>query len=234
MRYRLYNWFWSAIDLLFPPSCAGCNVPGTRWCQDCHGKVSRIFPPYCEICGQHFPLSGICGHCKINPPRISGVRSWAWFKGPIRNALHRFKYQRDIALGDVFTDSLIEVFYDSGWLVDFITPVPLGVARQRERGYNQASLLARPIAFKMKMSYLPNALIRTRETLTQIELSRKQRQENVAGAFHARSTDVLGKSVLVVDDIATSGSTLDSCADALFLAGAVKVFGLTLARAEFA
>jgi len=233
VRYRFYKWFWSAIDLLFPPKCAGCNVPGTRWCQDCHEKVSRILPPYCDICGQHLTISGICVHCKENPPRICGVRSWAWFKGPVRSALHRLKYQRDIALGDVFTDSLIEVFDDSGWQVDLITPVPLGVARQKERGYNQASLLARPIALKMKMPYLPVALIRTRETLSQIELSRKQRQENVAGAFQARSADVLGKRVLVVDDVATSGSTLDSCADALFLAGAAKVFGLTLARAEF-
>ena len=232
MRYRLFKWFWTAIDLLFPPSCAGCNLPGTRWCQECNARVSLIIPPYCEICGQNLPKAGICFHCKKNQPKITGVRSWALFEGPLRNALHRLKYQRDIALGETFTIPLIVVLQKTTWRIDLITPVPLGVARQRERGYNQASLLAKPIALKLKISYLPDALIRTRETLSQIDLYREQRHENVAGAFKALSQYVFGKNILVVDDVATSGSTLDSCADALFRAGAVNVYGLTLARAD--
>jgi ComF family protein len=136
-------------------------------------------------------------------------------------------------LGVVFTQSLVKVFKNTGWEVDIITPVPLGVARQRERGYNQASLIARPIALKLKIPFLPKVLERTRETNSQVDLTLEQRQENVAGAFKARSPDVLGRKILVVDDITTSGSTLNSCADALFEAGAEKVFGLTLARTEF-
>jgi len=232
VRYRLYRWFWKGIDLLFPPSCAGCNVPGTRWCQGCHQKISLIEPPYCVICGQNLPAPGICSHCKENPPRINGIRSWALFTGPIRNALHRLKYQRDIGLGDVFTKSLIKVLQNSTWQVDLIIPVPLGIAREKERGYNQASLIAKPIALRMKIPYLPKAVVRTKETLSQVELTREQRKENVAGAFQAHPGDVLDKKVLIVDDVATSGSTLDSCADALFRAGAVNVYGLTLARAE--
>ena len=189
-------------------------------------------PPNCEKCGQTIPKAGICFHCKENPLRIDGIRSWAVFRGPIRNAIHRLKYQRDIALGDIFTEPLVEVFENTAWDVDLITPVPLGIARQKERGYNQASLLAIPIALKLQFPYLPKALMRTRETLSQVDLSREQRQENVAGAFIARSKYVYGKKVLVVDDVTTSGSTLDSCADALFRAGASNVYGLTLARAE--
>jgi predicted amidophosphoribosyltransferase len=168
VRYRLYKWFWTAIDWLFPPSCAGCNTTGTRWCQECNARVSRIKPPYCEICGQSLPKAGICFHCKNNQPKLTGVRSWATFKGPLRNALHRIKYQRDIALGETFTIPLIEVLQNTAWRIDLITPVPLGVARQRERGYNQASLLAKPIALKLKIPYLPDALIRTKETLSHI------------------------------------------------------------------
>ncbi len=232
MRYRIYKWFWIALDLLFPPYCAGCDLPGTRWCKECNTKVSLILPPYCQICGQNLQVASICSFCKEDPPKISGIRSWAWFRGPTQKALYRLKYRRDIALGDVFTNSLIEVLLNTGWRVDLITPVPLGVARLRKRGYNQASLLARPIALKLRIPYISRVLVRTRETATQVELTRKQRQENVAGAFKAHTADVLGKFILVVDDIATSGSTLDSCADALFQAGAAKVYGLTLARAE--
>lgn len=232
MRYRLYRWFWTVIDWFFPPSCAGCNIQGTRWCQKCHDGVIRIMPPLCNNCGQTLPKVGFCFICKENPLQINGIRSWIFFKGPIRNAIHRLKYQRDIALGDTFAIPMIDVLNKSTWEIDLIAPVPLGVARQKERGYNQASLLAIPIALKLQFPYLPNALLRTRETLSQVDLSRKQRQENVEGAFAALSTYVNGKSILVIDDVATSSSTLDSCADALFKAGALRVYGLTLARTE--
>jgi ComF family protein len=193
--------------------------------------VSRITPPYCNICGQNTAKNDLCIRCAENPPRINAIRSWGLFDDPLRKAIHSLKYQRDIALGDVFTNPLIHVLDTTNWQIDLITPVPLGIARQRERGYNQSSLLARPIALKMGIQCKPKAISRIRETISQIDLTREQRRENVAGAFQAGTTDVYGKNILLVDDVATSGSTLDSCADALFQAGALKVYGLTLARA---
>jgi len=116
--------------------------------------------------------------------------------------------------------------------VNIIVPVPLGVARRKERGYNQASLLAKPLALCFNIPYQEKALFRIRETESQVSLSREQRQQNVSEAFQAKSQLVRGKRVLVIDDVTTSGSTLDACADALLKADADRVYGLTLARAE--
>lgn len=117
------------------------------------------------------------------------------------------------------------------WPVDLVVPVPLGVARQAERGYNQAALLARPVALANQVAYSTKALWRTRETRSQVGLSLEQRWENVADSFSADPEKAKGKTVLVVDDVATSGATLDACAAALHSAGANQIFALTLARA---
>jgi competence protein ComFC len=135
-------------------------------------------------------------------------------------------------MGEALSKPLINLACQLNWDLDMVVPVPLGAARQKERGYNQASLLARPLAMQLNLNYRSKALLRVRETQSQIELNREQRKLNVAGAFRADPKNVAGKNVLVIDDVTTTGSTLDSCADALLYAGAGKVYGLTLARAE--
>jgi ComF family protein len=117
------------------------------------------------------------------------------------------------------------------WNVDVIAPVPLGLARLAQRGYNQSALVAKPLALALGVRYYPLALRRSRETHSQVGLSAVQRKENVKGAFEAKFNLVTGRSILVVDDVTTSGATLDACAAALFEAGARQVYGLTLARA---
>jgi competence protein ComFC len=231
VRYLTYKWFWTALDLLFPPSCGGCGKLGTRWCPECQRRVHKIVPPLCEICGQGMLEGGICIRCRTNPRRISAVRSWAVFGGPIRNAIHQLKYHRNVGLGEVFSSYLKEVLLISGWKIDIIIPVPLGNVRQKERGFNQAAMLAKPIALLMNLPYYPNALHRTRETQSQVDLTYEQRLLNVTGAFEAVPKFVKEQRVLIVDDVTTSGATLDSCADALLRAGALSVYGLTLARA---
>ena len=109
-------------------------------------------------------------------------------------------------------------------------PVPLGKQRLRQRGYNQAALLAQPLAFELQLPYSTRILRRVRETKSQTELSFAERFENVRGAFMATSNDILGKQILVIEDVTTSGSTINACADALMNAGTKAVFGLTLAR----
>jgi ComF family protein len=137
-------------------------------------------------------------------------------------------------LADIFAQSMADYFRGLDWQIDLITPVPLSRGRKKQRGYNQAALLAKPMAWTLGHSYEPKALRRQRETRSQVGLSRDQRQENVAGAFRASPDVVSGKAVMVVDDITTSGSTLVACADALSQAGAEEIYGLTLARAVLA
>jgi ComF family protein len=112
-----------------------------------------------------------------------------------------------------------------------IIPVPLGVGRLKERGYNQISLIARPLAMAMGIAFAPHALTRVRETRSQVGLTKNERHENVRGAFRTGNVRVTGRVLLLIDDVATTGSTLSSCAEALDCAGARDVFALTIARA---
>ena len=230
--YHLYRWFWTAVDLVFPPSCGGCGKFGTRWCEDCLKEVCKISPPICEICGEPAYRFGTCDRCLLHPPHYHALRSWGVFGGPLREAIHRMKYQHDVGLGEVFARHLISLLGDFGWDFDLVLPVPLGVARLKERGYNQAALLARPIALRLGIDYRPNAIDRVKETRSQVGLNLSQRRENVRNAFSARAEWVTGRGVLVVDDVTTSGSTLEACAEALSTAGAGRVYGLTLARTD--
>jgi ComF family protein len=184
------------------------------------------------VCGQPQLNDRLCRKCRQSPPHYTALRSWAVFDGPVRNALHRLKYKRDIALGEVLSHHLLEVYYPLGWQVDLVVPVPLGVARQAERGYNQSALLAKPLALGCGLPYHPQAIRKTRDTPSQVGLSVDQRWNNVAGSFETLPTYVQGKRVLVVDDVATSGATLNACAQALAAGGALQVYALTLARAQ--
>lgn len=229
--YIAYNWLWSSLDLLFPATCGGCDKGQTRWCEECRKKAEVILPPICEKCGGEIIEQGLCASCQKKPPAYDAVRSWAIYKGPVRNAIQKLKYKRDISLGIVLASPIIDLFAPLNWKIDCVVPVPLGVARLRERGYNQSALLARPLAMSSGIRYRPQALKRVRETSTQVGLTIQQRRENVKDAFRSFNWEVEGKSVLIVDDVMTSGATLESCTTALIKAGAVKVFALTLARA---
>jgi ComF family protein len=140
------------------------------------------------------------------------------------------KYKRNISLGEFMGRKLIECLSHLDWQIDLVTPVPLGIARFAERGYNQASLLARPVALGVGATFCPQGLSRVRETRSQVNLSAAERQANVIGAFLAKASLVKGRHVLVVDDVTTTGATLDACAAALWSGGAVTVYALTLAR----
>jgi competence protein ComFC len=231
LAYRLYRYLWRGLDWLYPPTCASCEQKGSRWCIPCQDRVELIQTPVCPRCGQSQPKAELCRQCRIHPPTFTAARSWAAFRGPVRQALHRLKYKGDIAMGDILAQPLVTFMEKLDWKVELVVPVPLGVARFAERGYNQAALIARPIALALRLPYQPKALEKVRETRSQVDLNVAERKQNVAGAFQAHAVWVGGSSVLVIDDVTTSGSTLDACAAALFAAGAKQVYGLTLARA---
>jgi len=229
--YKLYRAAWACLDWVFPPVCGGCGKLGLRWCLEC--QQNQIFIPaqICSRCGEPTSTGVNCQRCLRTPPLYEALRSLAVFDGPIRNALHRLKYEGDVALGEVLARPLICLLQELNWQVDMITPVPIGVARLAERGYNQAAKLAWPIALFFRTPYRSNALFKVRNTATQVGLTIEQRRQNVSGAFEADPQWVAGRRVLIVDDVTTTGATLDACTQALLSAGANQVFGLTLARA---
>lgn len=228
--YFLYHTLWCAVDWLFPPTCGGCESSGIRWCDTCQEQLPRVTGPLCPLCGDPNPGGQICYTCKTLPPEYRALRSFAMFNGPIRAALRRLKYKRDIGLGEALSKHLIELYNQVKWEIDIVTPVPLGAQRLRERGYNQASMLGRPLAYAIKKPFRA-VLRKDRDTRSQVGLSASERKENVQDAFTADSSQVIGKVILVIDDVTTTGSTVNACAKALNLAGASAVYGLTLARA---
>ena len=159
------------------------------------------------------------------------MRSWAVFDSPVQNALHAMKYRRNIGLGESFAAQMAEFVRSLGWQTDILMPVPLGKNRLKERGYNQVALVARPLAYEVGLGYNPNALWKARETRSQVGLTISQRQENVDGAYQADAHAVKDKSVVLMDDVATTGSTILACTAALLMAGAKEVYAITIARA---
>jgi competence protein ComFC len=231
LPYRFKEWFWVVLDWLFPPVCGGCNRIGFRWCPDCQKNVMPVPEPVCQACGLPLSRFGLCSICNISPPPYKAMRSWVVFEGPIRHALHSLKYRRNVVLGDTLARYMAEYVEKLGWRADMVVPVPLGRQRMKERGYNQAGLLALPLSIIQGWQYSPQAVLRIRETRSQVGLSAMERKENLSTAFRADPSRVNGKVILLVDDVATTGATLAACSDAFIKAGAKAVYGLTLARA---
>jgi ComF family protein len=159
------------------------------------------------------------------------MRSWAVFDFPIQNALHTLKYRRNLGIGDAIAIQLADFVKELKWDIDLLVPVPLGRKRLKERGYNQVGLVARPLAYEIGLQYAPGALWKSRETRSQVGLSISQRRENIQNAYQANLEIVKRKSILLMDDVATTGSTIQSCTDALLSAGVREVYALTIARA---
>ena len=159
------------------------------------------------------------------------LRSWAVFDSPIQDALHTIKYRNNIGLADSVAVQMTEFARSLGWEIDLLVPAPLSKGRQRERGYNQVALVARPLAYEMGWEYVPGALTKVRETRSQVGLNVSERRENVSMAYQADPAQVKRRVVLLMDDVSTTGSTIAACAEALVSAGARDVYALTIARA---
>lgn len=231
LAYRFYHILWNGLDLIFPPSCGGCGKLGARWCNDCQQKLASVPLPVCEICGKPQNRTGICKECLFIRPAFYALRSCAVYNEPIRPALIKLKYHREIGLGEALAWNVALYLDELGWQADSILPIPLSKQRFAERGYNQVDLIAHPLARLMGWQYVPGALFRTRHTGSQVGLGAGERRKNVLGAFHAESRIVAGKTLLLIDDIATTGATLDSASRALQDAGASKIYALTFAKA---
>lgn len=229
-KYTAYRSMWAALDLLFPPLCGGCGKVGSRWCDECQGKVKSISGNVCNKCGLPQEKPGTCSVCLADMPHFLSLRAWAVFEGPVQSVLHKLKYRRDLSLGDAIAASMIPFVRSLNWDIDLVTSIPLGRQRIKERGYNQVEMIARPLALGLEMNYSVNVLERRKETRTQVGLSRVERRVNVEDVFRA-DAKVRGKSILLMDDVSTTGATLSSAARTFYNAGARNVYALTVARA---
>lgn len=232
LAFELYQWMWAAIDLLYPQQCPGCEQAAGPWCSDCQNQMHMITGPVCELCGFLLSSAGeICPDCAAFPPVVDGARSLAVFEGSYRKAIHRLKYRGNASLGEALAFPLMSLIITQHWPFDLVAPVPLGKKREKERGYNQAALVSRPVALYFGKPHRPRAIWRIRETASQVHLSAQGRRHNVVDAFAADPHLVSGKDVLVIDDVMTTGSTMNAVAAALKNAGAARVYALSLARA---
>jgi len=172
----------------------------------------------------------LCPQCRRTPPVLDGIRSVAFFEAPLRQAIHHFKYWRRTELAGPLGEMMVTYWPQLRWPVDLLIPVPLHERRQRQRGYNQAALLAHHLGEALGHPVLEGALIRQRETIPQVSLDASERRRNVAGAFAWQAPPLQGESILLIDDVCTTGATLEACAVALRQAGAGSIRALTLAR----
>jgi len=220
-----------ALDLLFPQLCVGCSREGSFICSTCSGLLPKIVPPLCPRCGKPQPNGVLCPACVGWRAEIDGIRSPFRFDGVIRQAIHQLKYKNLRAVARPLSQLLAEYLVTNPLPGEVLVPVPLHQKRLRERGYNQSSLLAKELGKLTNLLVVADCLMRQRHAPPQARTTTvEQRRSNVAHAFTCRDHRLKNRQVLLIDDVATSGATLDACATALKAAGATSVWGLTLAR----
>lgn len=225
------HWLWQAVDLLFPPACIQCGKEGERWCPRCRALIERVGGKVCICCGKRLQKGTLCRECKGHRPHYTALRSYGLYRDPLRLAILSAKYRRDLGLGEILAGFLKTLVLEQNWQPELVIPVPLSPSKLKERGYNQVDLFARPLAWSLGLPYHDRVLVRVREDASQVKLTAESRRLNVARAFTVESpAPVHNRQVLLVDDVATTGSTADVCAGVLLQAGAGQVYVATLAR----
>ncbi len=231
------------LHTIFPATCASCKIP--LWddpipgiCQTCWGTIAKISSPCCTRCGvpfdsplalQHSPTH-TCGSCRTKPPAFAQAWSLFPYQSPLKEAIALFKYHGKRSLTTPFLHAMISALPDLP-NIDLLMPVPLHPQRLRERGYNQSALLAYGLSRHLKVPLLLSCLLRTRATVPQTSLTRKERLTNLRKAFAIKDISrIKDQRILLIDDVYTTGTTLHECAKTFRKAGSGPVYGLTLAR----
>ncbi len=218
-----------ALTLLFPPECAVCGREGSFLCRSCEPRLPRLLEPYCDTCAEPGE-SGVCAWCRAAQPRYENIRAPYRYAGAVRGMVHDLKYSNIRALAPTLGGLLADYLERHPVQVDALAPVPLHPRRERRRGYNQAALLAREVGRRISAPVADEKLLRSRDTPPQITMAgREERRQNIERAFECTES-VAGMRVLLIDDVVTTGSTMQACAAPLVAAGASAVFALALAR----
>lgn len=236
------------LDLLFPPRCGGCGIAagpdwagtGSRLCEQCVSEVHYLSSPICTCCGAPLSADGgredrFCLLCLTRRPAFDRARSLLHYCPPVSRLLHRFKFQGDTVAGACLY-GLVEHGQSEqismAQACELIIPVPLHCSRLRARGMNQALVLARLIFRTSSEKIRPSALIRVKNTRPQTDLSGEERRKNLQGVFAVNPREsVTGKRILLVDDVFTTGTTVDECAKTLEKQSPAEILVWTLARA---
>ncbi len=231
----------AALDLVYPRYCEACggiaDIEGRYLCWACLSNISVICTPYCATCGD--PVEGavysrfVCSACNDNTPAFELARSAARYRGPVKELVHRLKYGSAIHLAATLCDIMVPCF-DSNYAslsLDVIVCVPMYSRKERERTYNQAWVIADELSKRTGVPFWGGLLKKVKDTGTQTSYNASQRRKNIRGSFEVSQPDWCeGKRFLLVDDVMTTGSTVNEVAGLLKDNGAVSVHVLTLAR----
>jgi ComF family protein len=221
------------LDLVYPPFCVVCEKAVSQYlCPDCVEKIQLIDYPYCRVCGAPSETAR-CVECREREFAFDSGRSAGVFEGVLREAIHALKYSfhRPVAdpLGDLMAERCSRLYLAGK--ADLVVPVPIHRSRMLVRGFNQSEELARRMCARISLPVDPGVLYQARKTRHQVDLPQDQRESNVRGAFVVRDPPrIQGKRVLLIDDVFTTGATLNEAASVLKKAGATSVHVYTLAR----
>jgi ComF family protein len=219
-----------ALDFLLPKWCIACGREGDYICRSCRLSLPFIKPPVCPRCGRPQPPGEPCRGCIGEKAEIDGIRAPFLFEGVIRQAIHELKYRNLRDMSKVLAGFLSGYLLENPMPAEVLVPVPIHKKRERERGYNQSALLARELGRYRGIPVVEDVLVRQIYTPTQARsASEEERQRNVADAFTCRDAYLRGKRVLLIDDVSTSGATLNACAGVIKRTGAEVVWGLAVA-----
>lgn len=230
------------LSIVIPPTCPGCHLPVEKdhtICPSCWKDLTFITLPFCDSCAEPLEVSGdldqtyICGQCRQAPPKFSQTRSLFKYAGLARRLILSLKHGNATHLAFGLAEKACARHSDYIKEADIIIPVPLHWSRLFKRGYNQASLLAKNVAYNCNKPFHATLLQRNRRTPSQGKYGKKARLRNVRSAFNLSKKDqnsIAGKTVLIVDDVMASGATLNACAKVLLTAKAKKVKVLVVAK----
>jgi ComF family protein len=237
----LNNIFKNISEILYPagPYCCFCNsmlkIWEIYWCNSCINKIKKERNNYkhCQKCAR-FVLNnvGLCNYCTNNSYPFSDAVSAGMYSGILKDALHEFKYRNKQIIAEPLARlaALEALNYKKYLMADIIIAVPMHIVKLKKRGYNQSELLAKSISEIFKIPFRKNILIKTKNTVDMVSLSRNERLNNLKGAFSVDNHQwIVNQRIILVDDIFTTGSTVSSCSETLLNAGAKEVLVLTAA-----
>lgn len=218
------------LDFVLPPRCGGCRVVGSWLCSACRARIRRLQEPLCRRCGAEVESArNDCG-CRTRLRALTRLRSAVAYEGPAELALQRFKYHGWKRLAEPLALLLAERLVVEGLAAPWAVAVPLHSTRLKQRGFNQSELLARELRRRLSLAEPPGLLVRTRATPPQVGHDRRWRLENVRDAFEWQGFGLESRSILLIDDVCTTGATLDACATALRAGGSGPVMGVSVGR----
>lgn len=230
--------FHSVLNFIVPPLCPICKeriLTPHGLCATCFSKIHFIDKPHCQICGNPFefdiPEEYLCGKCCKKLPPFTKSRSAFLYDSFSARLILPFKHSDHLELTPLFVNLLKRAGTDLFEETDLIIAVPLHLTRYIYRKYNQSDVLAKALAEKIHKPYSSNVLIRKHRTKSQGHMNAENRKRNVAGAFRVKNTHLIeGKNILLIDDVFTTGATINECSKMLLKNGAKNVFVLTLAK----